>query len=102
MNSHLEKEIRIFKRFENYELLFNSYYKYSFFFKYKDENIEINGHYGGDPSDIYKYDVDTNPVKLCDIGLCNLEIIENGNTILEVVDNEFIFYTLQQEACDLN
>ena len=79
----------IIKKFGDIELSFNSYYKYSFTYSYKNENIEIYGSFGGCSDDIYRYDCSSDKkVKVSDYSneLHSLTIKENDEVVFEYDD----------------
>lgn len=74
----------LIKKYGDIEVSFTSYYKYSFAFKSADGKYEIT--VGGDSSDIYKFDVDTRPVKLRDL-------VGYGYLYLTTPDGDFDGYS---------
>ena len=70
----------LIRKYGEVEVLFESYYKYSFSFKSRDGEYEIN--VGGDSNDIYRFEVDTKPVKL-------KELIGFGYWFLATPDGDF-------------
>lgn len=55
---------------------FSSYYKFTFTFKGEVGEYEFYGYIGGSGGDIYRFEVDTEPIKL-------------PNTLKEVIEDEF-------------
>lgn len=47
----------IIEKYGEVELSFSSYYKYSFTFSYKRDDVEITGSVGGDSDGIYRYEL---------------------------------------------
>lgn len=73
----------------DYELKFNSYYKYSFWFEYKDENIRIKWSIWGCSEDIYRLEVDNDMkilVKNFEDELNELIIEDNWRKVFEWYD----------------
>lgn len=49
----------IIKKWGTVKLVFDSYWKFEFFFYAKKDNIVFQGSYGGDSDDIYRYGVES-------------------------------------------
>ena len=87
-----EKQLTIeevLEKYGNIELYFSSYYKYSFTYTYKKDNLEIIGSYGGNSDDIYRYDVTPNKkvlVKFYKESLQHLTIVEDGKIVFNYSD----------------
>lgn len=61
-----EEETKVFyeSNREGLEMRFSYYWKYCFTYKGENNNMRINASYGGDSSDIYRYEVTSEPIKL--------------------------------------
>ena len=79
----------VIEKFGEIELSFSSYYKYSFNYTFKDENVEIYGSFGGSHDDIYRYDCSPDKkvkVKDYQTELMSLSIKEKEEIVFDYID----------------
>jgi hypothetical protein len=80
-----EEEVN--EKFKDAMVTFDSYYKYTFSFRgYKDQYI-IETTFGGDSSDIYRYDVDNMPVNFEEVNNWSNVWIKDEDTNEVVYEN---------------
>ena len=77
----------VYEKFGKAEMLFASYYKYSFTFTGSFEGYDINASYGGDADSIYRFDVNRDdPIHFDALGWDFICIEKDGERVFEHYD----------------
>lgn len=72
------------EKFKDVKVTFDSYYKFTFEFVGKSEDgFQLECTYGGDSDDIYRYDVNTDPVSFGDCDQWSYVVVKDkdGNKV---------------------
>lgn len=84
-------EEEVIELLSNAYIKFNYYYKYTFYFtgEVPGTDIKIECSYGGDSHDIYRFEVNTDSIKVLSIGDWTTVAIFKGNKEVFYKDNSW-------------